>query len=292
VSHAEDLASATSHYSDAITKIAQLAEQLDTCEAKNAALEAENVALKQENAELKKQIEELQPGPHFLWRDEFEIPPDDERYIRAAADPDNDFTVTPNGLDCRFITGKTGGPHASGATNKVLRSELLIRVPGTNNAWREEIGKHYRNEFAFRLPVGYAPAVPNETTVIYQCWQDQSVRPPVQIQLIDPAATADPLIVRLVLTRPGISEERVWKMPVERGVWYHVDLLTKWSFGPGGAISLAVNDEEEYFEERSNCFDFSQGMAPHLGQYLPGSHNDPVDKETRVQFGHWRISLA
>jgi polysaccharide lyase-like protein len=242
-----------------------------------------------------------QPPPQpWLWNDEFATVPDDARYIRAGFEPDTNFVLaSPGNMDCVFVTGKIGGPHASGASNKVLRSELLIRVPGTNNAWREDVGKDYVNEFAFTLPQGYAPAAGNETNLVNQYWQEQSVKPPIQLQLIDPATTPDPLILRIVLSAPAFgsipakNEIRPWKMPIVKGSRYEVVLRTRWRINDTGLIVLSVNGQEKFRQEAApTCYDFAQGMAPHLGQYQPGSHDEVAGVKTTVRFHHWRIRLA
>lgn len=284
------------HAEELEQKVTAQAEEIAALKTQISALEAEIVRLKQRIAELEAQI----PQQNWLWNDDFSSKPTDAKYVRAGADPDQNFLLVPGGgMDCVFVTGKTGGPFASAETGKVLRSELMIRIPGTNNHWRADIGKDYVEEFAFTLPANFAPAAGNETNLVNQYWQDQSVKPPIQLQLIDPATTPDPLILRIVLTAPAFgsipakNEVKPWKIPIQKGTKYEVYLRTRWAFDNTGLIVLKINGQDQYLQQSApTCFDLGQGMAPHLGQYQPGSHDEVAGVKTTVRFHYWRIRLA
>jgi hypothetical protein len=297
--HAELLTEAQTLHSAALARIAELEAMLVVLTGKVTDQAQEIAALKAEIVRLEAIIAALQPI-QYLWKDEFAAAPDDTRYVRAGFDPDNNFVLaSPGNLDVVFVTGKVGGPHASGATNKVLRSELIIRVPGTNNHWREDVGEEYLNEFAFTVPTDYAPAVPNETTLIHQFWQDQSVKPPVQFQMLDPATTPEPLTLRIKLTAPAFGaipakqEKTVWSMPVTKGKRYDVAFRSHWAANNTGLLVLTIDGVERFRQEAApTCFDLGQGLAPHLGQYLPGSADDAVGVKTTIRFHHWKIREA
>jgi hypothetical protein len=236
---------------------------------------------------LEAELAALDPG--WIWNDDFQSAPSLARYILAAANPDEDFILDSQGnLRVRFLAGKKD---ADGKA--ILRSELMIREPGTNNAFREKEGDKYLHEIGFTIPADYDPAVsskPNEKRNFLQWHQVSGKAPAVALELIKP--DGEPWNGIQNILRLVVLGKVAWWINAKPGERYDFAMQTLRSTALG-FIKTTIAQEGFLSHVGPNLYDEEpRSVAQHIGLYLPGAADDPPGGKTEMLFHYWRVRAA